>query len=332
MKKKWSLRSLGIVFWSIVLIAAAGYLGYSSFKTEKEVVEARTPTIALVNEDVSADFNGKKYNFGKEFVNQVSSDNKYEWQVVSRSVATTAFEKGTVDAVIYLPQSFSQDILTFQNINPVKANVEYKVQEKSDRLATLVLQDEIVAALHTLNSDVVEMYYASVANSLAEAEFQMNASLQNQELFVTTLTNQVKTPFENMSPQYDSLISSTSTLNSLNQSTITAQNSFVTSTTNILKQTNSGLNGQLPLVEQYIKNYNAASSQNFKNAQTAIAKQEDLDFQKFDNLSTNILSQLALFYQEQPTTATVGQTDPALNALEKKLQNIKESCLKHSLY
>lgn len=235
MKKKWSLRSLGIVFWSIVLIAAAGYLGYSSFKTEKEVVEARTPTIALVNEDVSADFNGKKYNFGKEFVNQVSSDNKYEWQVVSRSVATTAFEKGTVDAVIYLPQSFSQDILTFQNINPVKANVEYKVQEKSDRLATLVLQDEIVAALHTLNSDVVEMYYASVANSLAEAEFQMNASLQNQELFVTTLTNQVKTPFENMSPQYDSLISSTSTLNSLNQSTITAQNSFVTSTTNILK-------------------------------------------------------------------------------------------------
>lgn len=68
-----------------------------------------------------------------------------------------------------------------------------------------------------------------------------------------------------------------------------------------------------------IKNYNAASSQNFKNAQTAIAKQEDLDFQKFDNLSTNILSQLALFYQEQPTTATVGQTDPALNALEKKV-------------
>ena len=232
MKKKWSLRGLGILFWSVVLIASAGYLGYSSIKSEKEVVEARTPTIALVNEDASSDFNGKKYNFGKEFVNQVSSDDKYEWQVVSRSVATTAFEKGTVDAVIYLPQSFSQDILTFQNINPVKANVEYKVQAKSDRLATLVLQDEIVSALHNLNSDVVEMYYASVANSLAEAENQMNASLQNQEVFVTTLTDQVKTPFENMAPQYGSLISGTTTLNSLNQSMITAQNSFVTSTTN----------------------------------------------------------------------------------------------------
>ena len=324
MKKKWSLRGLGILFWSVILIASAGYLGYSSIKSEKEVIEAKTPTIALVNEDASSDFNGKKYNFGKEFVNQVSSDDKYEWQVVSRSVAATAFEKGTVDAVIYLPQSFSQDILTFQNINPVKANVEYKVQAKSNRVATLVLQDEIVSALHNLNSDVVEMYYASVANSLAEAENQMNASLQNQEIFVTTLTDQVKTPFENMAPQYGSLVSGTTTLNTLNQSTITAQNSFVTSTTNILKQTNSGLNGQLPLIEQYIKNYNAISSQNLKNAQAAIAKQEELDFEKFDKLNTNILSQLALFYQEQPAPTTVGQTDPkdpALNALEKKVND-----------
>lgn len=40
------------------------------------------PNIALVNEDISASFNQQDYNFGKNFVDLVSDDQQYNWQVV----------------------------------------------------------------------------------------------------------------------------------------------------------------------------------------------------------------------------------------------------------
>lgn len=54
------------------------------------------PMIALVNEDQSGTFNGTKYNFGQSFVNLVSNDSKYNWQVVSRSVANRAYSDRSV--------------------------------------------------------------------------------------------------------------------------------------------------------------------------------------------------------------------------------------------
>src|SRR4051812_10172595 len=79
---------------------------------------SKMPTIALVNEDQPSASNGANYLFGKDFVSLVSNDSKYDWQVVSRAVAENAYADKTVSAVIVLPQSFSRDILTFQDINP----------------------------------------------------------------------------------------------------------------------------------------------------------------------------------------------------------------------
>lgn len=302
MKKKWTLRQAGILFWALVLIVSAAYLVYTSVKPVQKA-EKKVPTIALVNEDAASEFNGQQYNFGKDFVNLVSNDESYNWQVVSRSVADNAFEDGTIDAVIYLPQSFSKDILTFQNLNPSKANIEYKVQPQSDQLSTTLLQDEIVTTLYSFNQSVVKMYYASVANSLAEAEGHMNASLGNQETFVTNLTNQIQTPVQNLMPQYGTLITNTTTLNTLNQSNVTLQNSFVDSTTNILKQTGTNMTGQLTAIQSQIDLQNKIAQLNADNANKAIAQQAESDQTfyrgKFDDLNTGILTQLTNFYQEQ---------------------------------
>ena len=95
----------------------------------------RKPTIALVNEDMMSTFNKQEYTFGKNFVDLVSDDQQYNWQVVSRSVADRAYKDGSVDAVIYLPQTFSKDLLTLQNLNPTKAKIDYKIQQQKDDLS-----------------------------------------------------------------------------------------------------------------------------------------------------------------------------------------------------
>ena len=111
----------------VVLSALVVLLVFLNQKPQNKV-KAKTPTIALVNEDIASSFNHQDYNFGKSFIDLVSNDNKYNWQVVSRSVADKAYSVGSVDAIIYLPQTISKDLLTLQDIDPNQADVAYKIQ------------------------------------------------------------------------------------------------------------------------------------------------------------------------------------------------------------
>ena len=75
---------------SFVLLSALVVLLVFLNQKPQTKVKAKTPTIALVNEDIASNFNHQDYNFGKSFIDLVSNDNKYNWQVVSRSVADKA--------------------------------------------------------------------------------------------------------------------------------------------------------------------------------------------------------------------------------------------------
>ena len=153
----------------VALIALLGVFVYLTIGTKKKEVVAK-PTIALVNEDTASSFNKKDYNFGKDFVSLVSGDSKYNWQVVSRYVADRAYADKSVDAVIYIPQAFSHDILTLEDINPIKSQVNYKLQFSQSALSQNVLNDKITSVLKDFNQNIVKMYYASVAGNISEAQ------------------------------------------------------------------------------------------------------------------------------------------------------------------
>lgn len=112
-KKYRKVKNFVIVFLTLALIALASFYLFLTFGNKHENAKSK-PIIALVNEDKTGNFNDADYNFGTSFVNIVSNDDKYNWQVVSRSVADRAYADKSIDAVIYLPQTFSQDILTLQ--------------------------------------------------------------------------------------------------------------------------------------------------------------------------------------------------------------------------
>ena len=145
----------------VVLSALVVLLVFLNQKPQ-EKVKAKTPTIALVNEDSPSKFNNQDYNFGKNFIDLVSNDNKYNWQVVSRSVADKAYSDGSIDGVIYLPQTFSKDLLTLQDIEPTQAEVAYKIQPQADDLSEKLLQDKITSALYDFNGSVAKFSKKSI--------------------------------------------------------------------------------------------------------------------------------------------------------------------------
>lgn len=304
-KKPKKIRWIIITSLIVALVALTGVFTYLTIgtKTKEAVVK---PTIALVNEDTASNFNKKDYNFGKDFVSLVSGDSKYNWQVVSRSVADRAYADKSVDAVIYIPQAFSHDILTLQDISPIKSQVNYKLQSNESALSQNVLNDKITSVLKDFNQNIVKMYYASVAGNISEAQNNMNDVITNQDNVLSTLSHQVYGPFQSTNQNYSSVIASANGLKSENSAWIASQNSFTKSTQSMLDSTSKTFNGQLTGLQKYFDTQKQIADVNLKNGNKGITNQSEDDqkvyFKQFDDSHTNTLNNLFNFYKKDDST------------------------------
>lgn len=293
-----------------ITLTAISYFLVTMDKKPEEKVKAKTPTIALVNEDIASKFNNHDYNFGKSFVDLVSNDTKYHWQVVSRAVAEKAYIDGSIDAVIYLPQSFSSDLVTLQDIDPRKAKVDYKVQSQKNELSEKVLKDRIISVLYDFNQSIVKMYYSSVAGNIAEAESQMNTTVGKQENLVAGLSAGVENPFKDSLSNYENFISGTNSLNVMNKGNVSLQNSFTDNTKKVLNQTKESFSSQLPQITTYFDTQKKIATLNVENANKGITSQTDNDhsfyYNLFNELNTNAVDGLSAFYQEEQNETSNG--------------------------
>lgn len=287
----------------VMLVFLIGLLFLLNQKKSQGKVQAKKATIALVNEDKTSTFNEKDYNFGRDFVNLVSGDTKYNWQVVSRPVADRAYSDSSVDAVIYIPQSFSHDILTLQDIDPMQAKVNYKLQENQSTLSQKLLDDKITDILYDFNQKIVKMYYASVAGNISEAQNNMNDVIKNQENVLTNLSKNVYGPFQSTNQGYSSVISSANGLQSMNKAWIDSQNSFTKSTQSMLDNTSKSFESQLPIFQKYFDTQKRIADINVKNGNQGIEDQAENDqevyFKQFDIAYNNTLNQLLNFSKKE---------------------------------
>jgi type VII secretion EsaA-like protein len=285
------LISSGLLLATLV----AGFLAVNGEAAQR--ADAHKTTIGLVNEDLAAVFNGTKYTFGASFVDRISKDTEYNWTVLSRSVAEKAYKDHSVDAVIYLPQSFSHDILTLQELDPTKATVEYKLQHQADVQADRLLENKILSVVSGFNQGVVKMYYASLAENIAEADGHMRDSLSNEEALIKAFTSEVQEPFVATMPDFTGFVKSAQALKDVNASTVEAQNAFTQSVMDQLTKTSDALSGQLPPIGDYMKRQQEIANINAANSNKGITDQaaSDRDFYgtQFNDLKTRTLCYLA---------------------------------------
>lgn len=265
----------------LLVVLALGFLVVNNEVSRRGT--AFNPTVALVNEDLAAEFNDKEYVFGANFVDRVSKDSEYNWTVLSRPIAEKAYKDGSVDAVIYLPQSFSRDILTLQDLDPTKATIEYKLRSQVDEQSDRLLKSKIVDIVHGFNQGVVKMYYASVAGNIAEADSYMNAAFGNQEALIAALTSDVEEPFSGTMPNFENFVASATGLNEANAATVEAQNSFAEAVMKMLSDSSEALSGKLPEISEYANRQKEIAQINATNANTRISGQAAADREFYGN-------------------------------------------------
>ena len=193
----------------------------SSNETKLKASQQTKLNVAIVNEDQSVNVDKKEYNLGASYVKNIERDNSQNWFVVTRGVADAGLEKGKYQLVLTIPSDFSEKILDVNSVNVDKTTVTYKVnssgnlqiENDANKLAKDIIAD--------LNSQLVDMYMASILSNLYTAQQNVRASSQVQ---ITNIGN-YKTNL------LDTAISSKNlfpTLYSLSTSSVDANNTLKT--------------------------------------------------------------------------------------------------------
>ncbi|NUU08119.1 type VII secretion protein EsaA [Leifsonia sp. C5G2] len=268
------LIGLAVLGVAGLLIASSGSVGGTA-----AVTGPGASTIALVNEDEPATFNGTDYVFGKEFVGLVSNDARFNWEVVSRGVAERAYSDDAVDAVIVLPRSFSHDILTLQDIDPTKAVIDVRLAS-GDPLSEQRLRNEVSTILRDFNTRVVKMYFASVADNISGAQVSMETVVDRYSKLVGTVANGLQPELGKTDEGYKRTESMAEILRSMNSAWIQAQNGFTTATTGTLTSIGDSLAAQQPDLSDYFSLQERIAETNALNGNAAIGDQaaSDSDF------------------------------------------------------
>lgn len=143
----------------------------SSREGERQASSLATKlNVALVNEDNAVSVDGKVYHLGSSYAKTIERDSSHNWSIVSRGTAEKGLREGDYQLLVTIPNDFSSKILDINSVNVDKATITYKtnaagnlqVENEANKLAKSIIAD--------LNSQLVDMYMASILSNLYEAQ------------------------------------------------------------------------------------------------------------------------------------------------------------------
>lgn len=106
-----------------------------------------TVPIAVVNNDKGATFDNKNIDIGKDVVSELKNNKAIGWTFVDSKKAELGILNGDYYAVIEIPEDFSKDLTSLATDKPVKPEIIYKVDTKSNPVAgkiTEVAEEQLV--------------------------------------------------------------------------------------------------------------------------------------------------------------------------------------------
>ncbi|KXT85017.1 putative secretion accessory protein EsaA/YueB [Streptococcus sp. DD11] len=187
MGNKKVIKYIGNIVLIIALLAAVVALNISVQKNTTSSNNSKLKTsqqtklnVAIVNEDQAVRVDKKEYNLGASYVKNIERDDSQNWFVVTRGAADSGLSNGKYQLAITIPSDFSEKILDVNAISADKTTVTYKVnaagnlqvENDANNLAKDIIAD--------LNSQLVDMYMASILSNLYTAQQNVQASSEVQ--------------------------------------------------------------------------------------------------------------------------------------------------------
>ncbi|MBC1998403.1 type VII secretion protein EsaA [Listeria marthii] len=211
-KVKWSI--LLFLVLAIFLSAGITYLALnqgSNKEAKNNSEKVHKMTIALVNEDQGDTFQGKRVEFGNQFVKSIEKDEGHEWYVVSRGVAESGLKRDVYNMMIVIPSDFSQKALSMTSAAPEKVTISYKVNDVGNSDLKAEAEKTAASVLEDFNSRIIDVYFASILTTLQEAQDNIGALVKEEKKYDAIYNKDVNNPLSNYTEQFKTVQTYTGT-------------------------------------------------------------------------------------------------------------------------
>ncbi|MDQ0273311.1 type VII secretion protein EsaA [Cytobacillus purgationiresistens] len=243
-KTKYIIKMIVVM----ILVLGTPTLFFSSIGDNPLLVRSsETRNIAVVNEDTGAEKSEKELAFGKEVTSILSDESSYEWTVLSRSAAVNGLKNKKFDAIIYIPSDFSKSIMTYEDLQPVKAQFGFTVQDQLNAINREKVLREIENATAKVNGKVSTLYWSYVSQDLEGVRSKFDGILEKEIDFQNTM-------YAFYSPSSQSLANEIEQQKNMLEGVQTAMKSneeFGENSAENVKQFEQSLNSFVEYVEQY---------------------------------------------------------------------------------
>ena len=193
MGNKKLLKYIGNVVLVIALLAAVVTLNVAVQKNTSSARDSKIKTdqktklnVAVVNEDRAVKVDKKEYNLGASYVKNLERDDSQNWYIVTRGAADAGLENGKYQLVVTIPSDFSEKVLDVNAISADRTIVTYKVNAAGNQQIENEANSLAKDIIADLNSQLVDMYMASILSNLYTAQQNVQAS---SEVQITNIGN-----------------------------------------------------------------------------------------------------------------------------------------------
>lgn len=111
--------------------------------------------VAVVNDDKGATLKGINVNVGNQIVNNLRANKQMGWTFLGKKQAMDGIHEGKFYAVVYIPRSFSEDMVSFATGEIQRPNLVYYVNEKKNGIAPKITDKGVEAIQSQVNSSFV---------------------------------------------------------------------------------------------------------------------------------------------------------------------------------
>ncbi|PJN86851.1 YhgE/Pip domain-containing protein [Bacillus sp. mrc49] len=143
--------------------------------------------VGVSNNDKGAELNGKAVNLGNEVIEGLKGNKDLGWRFTSEKDAVAKVKKGDYYATLIIPENFSEHIATIMTDEPMKAEIDYYVNEKINSIAPKIT----AAGANTIVDNVSKSFIKSASGSILEIFNELGITLQNELPTIQKMKNMV---------------------------------------------------------------------------------------------------------------------------------------------
>ncbi|MGE7760988.1 YhgE/Pip family protein [Peribacillus sp. NPDC097895] len=143
--------------------------------------------VGVSNNDKGAELNGKTVNLGKEVIEGLKGNKDLGWRFTTEKDAIAKVEKGDYYATIIIPENFSEHIATIMTDDPMKAEIDYYVNEKINSIAPKIT----AAGANSIVDNVSKSFIKSASGSILAIFNELGITLQNELPTIQKMKNMV---------------------------------------------------------------------------------------------------------------------------------------------